>query len=368
MVYLVCFAASLLFAYCAEQSKKKFPFIMFSIISIAIPVLLAGFRDISIGTDTVQYYNNLWGVAIRSKSLGSFLSIYSNFSSNEFAYALIMGITAKTTGNYHVFLTIVHVIIITGVYAGAFRLKKYAKPVFTLALFYLLYYNHSLNIIRQYMAMAILFAATIDILERKYIRYLIAFVFAFLMHNSAVLGILPLLIFIFLYPRKRITKVPLWRRILIIVLIIAVTVSFFPLARFFIRIGLVNSKYSIYLTEENETSYGTARLLLAFEMILLMVKWVKIRKSVEYANFFLISTIAFFSLYQLAPFIMFGKRIAGYFSLYNIVTLGMAVNANKIKSNRVIIAIGILAVALVYWFFIYVRANASQTYPYVLGF
>ena len=51
MIYLACFAVSGFFAYLANRTDKRRMFLLFSFISILIPVLLAGFRAYSIGID-----------------------------------------------------------------------------------------------------------------------------------------------------------------------------------------------------------------------------------------------------------------------------------------------------------------------------
>ena len=139
MVYLLCFAASALLAYWAQKAKTKRKLVFFSILSIGITVALAGLRGLSVGTDTSHYYEQLWQTALRSRSFFAFMKSYwTHYPSREMIYALLMGASAKLTGNFHVFLTLVHLIVVGGVYIGAFRLRRYTSPAFLLLLFYLL--------------------------------------------------------------------------------------------------------------------------------------------------------------------------------------------------------------------------------------
>ena len=166
MVYLVCFGISVFFANLAKKTENRKRFIFWSILSILVTVLLAGLRDISIGIDTSNYYDNSWKTAVGSSSFWRFMVLYHRaYRAKEYLFAILIGLIAKTTRNYHVFLFAVHLIIVGGFYIGAFRFRKHADPVFSLLLFYLLYYNHSLNVFRQYMAMSILFAAAADLEE-----------------------------------------------------------------------------------------------------------------------------------------------------------------------------------------------------------
>lgn len=367
MIYLVCFGVSVLFAHLANKARNRYSFFLWSFISIIVPVMLAALRDYSIGIDTLMYYNGWWTDAVRAGSLFRFLRVYSHTASMEYLYAALLGIGVTFGKNFRVFLFCVHLVIVGGTYMGAFRLKHHAAPELTLSLFYLLYYNYSLNASRQHMALAVLFAAAVYLEQKKYLHYGILCVVAFFFHNSAILGVMPLALYIFLYPSKRMENVPIWRRILLLALIFVAVIGFNPIARFLINLGIGRSKYLVYLDQENESSYGTARLLLLVEMSVLVVYWKQIKRSDSCANFYLYSTIAFFVLYQMAPLIAYGKRIAAYFAMYNAVTLGMMVRSNKIKSNRVILTFGILLGAFAYWYFIYVRSNGSRTYPYIFG-
>ena len=128
-------------------------FILLSVFSVGITVVLAGLRDISIGIDTHNYYYHSWNNAMLFE--GPFLNYIKFFVLNsrerfELLFGVLVGIVAKTTGSYSVFLLLVHSIIVGGVYIGAFRMRDHSEPDFTLLLFYLLYYNQSLNIFRQY--------------------------------------------------------------------------------------------------------------------------------------------------------------------------------------------------------------------------
>ena len=367
-IYLLCFAVSVFFAWRAEKTTSKSLFIACSILSIAPTVLLAGLRDISVGIDTANMYYNSWQVATRAKSFWYFIWLYSwGFRAEEFLFAFLLGAIQKTTGNFNVFLTVMHLIIIGCVYIGAFRLRRYCSPSLVLLLFYLFYYNHSLNILRQYVAMAILFAGTADIIERHYWRFLLIAFLAFMAHNTAVIGILPLLFFILLYPNNRLRAVSLDKRLALCVLVILGAIFVQPLVQVLIRVGLLGNKYQSYLETEGTDSYLVARVLVFLELIgivLFRYSWADYK---PYTGFFAFCTFVFGVLYQIAPSIPYGKRIPAYFSLINLVSLGILCTCQKKKSNRIIMRAVIVAAALSYWLLMYGYLNTSRTIPYVLG-
>jgi len=429
MAYLICFAASTVLAYFANKTSDRKKFWMLSAISILIPVLLAGLRDYEIGIDTISYMSKkrYWLGAASAESLGEYMEYYMGIGYGEPLFALLCGMIGQTFGNYSVFLFVVHAIIITGVYIGAYRFRKEVNPAMVLLLFYLVFYNHSLNIMRQYMAMAIVFAALADIPQKKYIRYSIAVVIAMMFHTSALLGFGAIVIHWYLYcdwkgcvgkvkrAGKRIGHVllpnrkterkiknqrlakftafirklfdncknaynavctqvekiePVVRRrqvILFSAMLLLVLLAN-PLCRLVIRMGFLHEKYLWYLdmSKAEHTTLITLFLLLEMSVLLLWHKY--LRKSSRLFDFFFANTGTYLILHQISSFIVYGKRVAAYFALANLVTIAMIPRMYKDKKRRVIVYVLVLCVVIFYWFYTYILRNASQTYPYALVF
>lgn len=369
MIYLISFLLSILFAYFAKRSKNRTAFVFFSILSIAVTVLLAGLRHVSIGIDTSNYYSNSWAKAVnfRNLSLLEYLQVYVLGSRERFEllYAVLMGVVVRIAPNFQVFLTMVHLVIITGVYIGAFRMRKHAAPEFTLLMFYLLYYNHSLNIFRQYMAMAIIFAAVADIENRKHFRYLVFVGIAFLIHNSGVIGLAPLLIYRVLYPRNPNKRVSARKKWFTCILIVGGTVLFVPLVRLLINWSILSRKYLYYFNGEEANSYTLAILFIMVEAVAIAFLWKRFHRGDSMSDYFLFCSIAFLAMYIIATSINYGRRIASYFAFLNIISLGIVVKTQPTLKEKRIVRTGIILVVLVYWLYVYAFRNASQTMPYL---
>ena len=324
MIYLLFFCISVFFAHLAKRSKKKNFFIFYSIVSIALPVLLAGLRNVSIGIDTSNYYEGSWTKAmlLRDVPIQDYIQIYlqKSFDRFEILFGVLIGFVARTTGNYQVFLTLVHLIIITCVYIGAFRMKKHVAPELTLLLFYLLYYGKSLNIYRQYMAMAILFAVTADLEERKHLRYIVFTLIASLIHNSALIGFLPLLIFRVLYPSNSLKQTSIYKKMFTCAVIFGGVGCFIPFVRFLMNVGILSSKYQFYLDGEQASSYKLALLFIMVEFVGLLVFYKGFIRNNTYSDFYFFSSVAFLVLYIMGTSLSYGGRIAAYLSNINIVS------------------------------------------------
>lgn len=371
MIYLLCYAISILLAYTAKHTKNRSDFIVISILSISVTALLAGMRDLSIGTDTINYYTHplYWDGAVNSAGLIDYLKHFaatSRTSVPEVVFALLIGVVQKTTGNYNVFLFIVHLVIVGCVYIGAFRLKDHADPVFTLAVFYLLYFGQTLNIYRQYMALAILFAILRDLEERHDKRYLIITAIAFFIHNTAILGIVPLLLYRILYPNNTHKFVPLIKKMALFSIIVIASASLIPVLRILIDMGIIKRNFLWYLNIENRESHALVLLFLMVEAIGILLFLRRYRK-LEHSDFFIFCSISFAALTYVGSFIKYGDRLAEYFSLINIISIGMIVKCQQSRENRVIVRGAALFVVLFYWLYVYAINNSSNTMPYLWG-
>lgn len=378
MVYLVCFGFSVLMAYFANRAKDRRAFIFLSALSIIVPVLLAGLRDYSIGIDVKNYLSmeRFWAGAIRAESLGDYLAFYLDKGYREPLFALFIGAIAQFTGEYRAFLLLAHLVIVSGVYIGACRLKKYARPEMTLLLFYLLYFNNSLNIIRQYMAMALVFAFCADLLDKKYIRYLVVVLIASLVHTTALLSLVPLVYHIILYTRRDLRPAPWLRKTVLYALLVVGIVSFIPLVNFAMDIGLLGTKYAFYFkTEFTRMSY-TRLGLHALECVAIVLCYKKLKKTHDNYDFLLLVTATFMAFHQLAPMIQYGQRIAIYFAFLNIVllsTLPQVLSGAKLRlfgkslALQPVLYAAIIAFSAYYWYYQYVLGNSSETVPYLFG-
>lgn len=385
MIYLVCFAGSVALAYFANKAKDRKLFWLFSALSILLPVLLAGLRDYSIGIDVKNYLNmdRFWAGAIRAESLGDYLKYYLSLGLREPLFALFIGAIAQFTGEYRVFLFLSHLIIMVCVYIGAFRMRHKVRPELVLFVFYVLYFNNSLNIIRQYMALAIIFAFFADLEQRKFLRYLLVVLACSLIHTTAILSFACLIVYLLLYPRKQISTVKTWYLLGLSALVVIGTVCLLPAVKFLMQTGILSSKYNYFFTDEYTRISYTRLALLVIEAAGIIFCYKKFRNDVPHSAYYIVHTVIFMCMQQLAQFVVYGHRLVLYFALPNIVTIlsiprmmsDMKLQLPVLgtitldsKKLRVLAYVIILALTCYYWYYQYVGARSSETYPYIFGF
>lgn len=370
MMYLVCFALSVLFAYLAHRTKSRRNFYLFSIISIALPVLLAGLRHYEVGIDTMNYYTKslYWAGAMRADSLLEYLKYYFSKGFGDPLFALMIGVVAQTTGSFTVFLLLAQTIIMAGVYIGIFRHRKYVNPAFVLAIFHLFFFNSTLNVMRQYMAMAVLFAFLADIPQKNWKRYLAGVYIAMMFHSTAIIGVAPLFLYAVLEFKKDKGLSPLKREIAVSGLMLAVVVLFVPIIRFLTSINLLNDRFLFFLEDDAVSPAVIMMGVLAIGLAGAFLFLKQIRKNCPSADFYIFNSMVYMVLLQLTFFIAYGKRIGLYFAFADLITIGLVEKAPTDRKMRWIVRGGLLAVALVYWLYVYWLRNASETFPYRLVF
>jgi len=396
VAYLICFAISSYCAFlaCREEGKKKF--FLFSALSILLPVLLAGLRDYSIGIDTSNYYDmeRYWATASVSDSLWEYMAFYHTRGLGEYFFALLVGIMGQT-GSFTLFLLVVHAWIIIWVYIGAYRLRKHVQPWLILLLFYLAFFSHSLNVMRQYMALSFMFAFLMDLSQKKYLRYLIAVAIATMFHTSGLLSVGILIVHWLMYGDYGKLRIKQdfslrQRQIFIFIAVAVMVVIFNPLVRLLIGTGLLHKKYMFYVKNPFKGYNLLVILFLLVEMVAIWIlrKGLKERKPIF--EFFYTLSVVYFLLYQLTAVVVYGKRIAACCALSNLVTLAMLPQGlNDVvtvelpgwlggrhitvfrfpenfdeKKKRILGIVLVIGGVFAYWLYVYAFRNSSETMPY----
>ncbi len=367
MIYFLCYAVSLLLLWLAYRAKRKIVKRILFVLSVAIPVFLAGARDYTVGIDTKNYlrYYNFLSRANDIETLFFYATHYNN-GSGEWLFTLLNWLSIKSPWGFRTFLFVSHGVIMSCIFIGAHRLRKYVNPILVVFLFYFLYYDYSLNILRQYIAMSVLFAVLADILEGNYKRYLIVTFIAFTIHSSAIIGILPLLIYIYIKRKSKVTeKFSKFRMGLVITATIAVVVLLEPLMKLATLLGFGN--YNFYFQSDMATPALFSLYFLILEMIGVILYSKPYKKRFKYADFFLTITIVFIAIQQVSWFLAFGRRISMYFSYANMITLASLSKSQKEKNNRLVCTGVIVLAVLLYWGYGILLKNPNGTLPYSMG-
>ena len=116
MIYLIVFCLSLFFLNKSRHSRGAAK-VLYAAAGLLIPAMLAGLRDVTIGTDTGGYPSSVFQFASHSRSLAA--AIAWNEGMVENLYVAIAYFCAYITKDFNFFLTVVSLITLSLVYGGA---------------------------------------------------------------------------------------------------------------------------------------------------------------------------------------------------------------------------------------------------------
>ncbi len=180
-VFLVVQAGMLIATFaCAEKKNSR----ILLIIAILISGIAVGMR-FNIGIDTPKYAE--WVITLGNRS--SFQEALQ-WTDHERSFVFLSYFTYKITGSYRL-LFLVYAIATAGFFlTGLWNFRKEVDIVPSL-LYYIVFlqWNSMCNIMRQSLAMAIIFWGFQFIRDRKTIKYILSVLLATVFHTSAIVSI-----------------------------------------------------------------------------------------------------------------------------------------------------------------------------------
>lgn len=366
-VYLFGFFLSLFFVYLSQKNVGKISSFLI-VLGIVIPCAIAGFRDPSIGTDVQVYVKPLFE---RAKESANFLEYYNSniyyyswradpVKTFEIGYLVLNYIIAKLFGVLWVMLFAIHAIIIIPLYK-ALKLYSNKFPLWIgMATFYFMFYNRSLNVMRQWMALSLLFYAFHYLQNKNYLKYSIFVLFSILFHNSAVVGFGIMLIYI--YVNNKQDSIRIFNVFIIIGIGLACLLGTDIIVNILVRIGIV--EYSSYIS--GDVSFLPSQIILRFPLIILFVyDWRRLKSIEKDAYIYLIFVIFDILTSQLSSVNQVSGRIALFFSMYNILIYPQICTVSKFKNNNYVRTVYLMGYLFLYWWVQYVYMGYNATVPYI---
>lgn len=342
--YILIFSFSILFAYLSHRYRHNiFISIMFYMIAAVPLIVAAGYRDITIGSDT-----NAYPVTVFENRKYFSFSLYGII---EPLYCFLGYITYILHGSFYTLLLITHSIIIGGFFWAFWRLRKTSPLWLSTSFFCFLYYNTSIQISRQALAIAIVFLGFTYLREKKLYVFLLSVIIAFLFHRSAIGAIL--FIPFFYYNKEK------WIQQAVL---LGVIITFFMFAEVLSNLTFIQGfdKYESYYNGfyEGKLSYSELLLRITFLLFLFYVSRWKCNKSI-----ILLFLVEFFlNLFQVKSRWL-GRIGMPIFILY-FYYIPCLLTIKKRMTNQYAPHIIIISFVLLYWWFVFVYGNAGSTVPY----
>ncbi len=178
MAYLLNIIIACICAYAAEKRNNR----VMLFFTAAVLSLFCGLRNTGIGVDTIHYYDFLSVVHTREITYGS-----------DIGFSVISYILMSFLEDPHTALLIFAVITNCLIIYRLWDFRDRASFALMVFIYSAIHYPYTFNIVRQFLAIAVVFWATRYIERNKYFKYILANIIAATLHTSA------LVCFVFLF-------------------------------------------------------------------------------------------------------------------------------------------------------------------------
>lgn len=265
--YLVCFTMTPLFTYFSEKSikaKKYYRAIIYAIIAILIPSIIAGVRHMSVGVDGEVYvrpYFNLF----KTFTLKDVILRSSNYNL-EPLFGILLYICGFFSNNPNIVLFIIQILITTVLYWTAYRNRNEMSMTIFMLVYSLVFFAKSLNIMRQSISLAFFILSLSYLKEGNLKNTFISFFIAMLFHTSIIiLSILYMLYFLNKKNNSTVIKITFLLAILFFIIIFSMFLN--EIISFLVNIEILPERYYMYSQQIESVDFNFSWLMYNFLLL-----------------------------------------------------------------------------------------------------
>lgn len=312
-VYIIMLIVSLFFIYLSGKSNDKKIKIICTILSV-VPFILISALRYDVGTDYfyryVPDYNNIVNGV--------------NVDNLEIGFRLLIKLCILITKDYQILFVLTSIITIT---LFMYTMHKQSKDIILSVCIFLLggFFFQSLNILRQYMAIAMVFFSYRYLLKNKYWIFILGVTLAFFIHNASIVC----LILLILKDREIFN----FKNVLIIALIIFILGT--PLINMFKSV-IENTRFNVYI--DSVYDRGEMRKLTILSNLILYIFMYALYIVRKKNNKITKEDILYINMQGLTlTFIMLSSkfylffRIAYYFMIFQIISIPYFIKTIDLK-------------------------------------
>lgn len=345
-VYFCCLIASLLIVEISriKALKKYSNKIKFASV---IPFLIISALRYDVGTDYMYRY------------VPSYNLIKNGFDieSLEYAFKLLIKFCTMISSNYQILFIITTFIILIPIF---YVMTKKSKCMELSILIFFLggFFFQSMNILRQYIAIACLLLGYNFIIEKKYIKFLFFYLLAISFHTASIVAIL----FLFINSKKEI-KVP-------IVILISITIFIFndqiaQVVRSIINItrfsGYLGTSYDV----EDISYFNFFKQLVIYIFLAYLFYINKDNSRKDKLSIFLLNVQGVAIIfYSLSSIISLFARVYFFFSIFQIISIPLFITYTKKKDNFYFYIFIVLILYSLFFVNSNILRNDNEVVPY----
>ena len=374
MEYFFVFLITIALVYLYEHSWKKSSTVALLILELTIillPSLLGGFRNITVGTDNLNYYNFFQYTASHGlkESLGS--TYFSVEVELEKGFILFMWLVSRLGDSFFYFAFTTSFVTFLLVFEAIKYFKERYSMTIMVMMYLFIYYCPLYNYVRQGIALAIIFFAYRYVENKQFFKYVLLVLVASMLHSSAIVSIFIYVIFFFK------EKIRFNKYVVLVVAVVFILIVIGPnlinnLLVQLSKVGIRSEtllKYARRFSYINQYSFVPVHMLRALPQLIVSTFFLKkiIGLDEQIKGYYILCWVQFFFMILGCAFEPF-SRISLYFN-YSVFILLPAISKCQInKSARLFFNAGLTVYCVVYWM-IFTVLNyygfSSPVYPYI---
>ena len=364
--YIVILLINLLLAYFAERSfanNKKITYLMTSLIVIA-NTIFAGCRDFGIGIDTTVYIDKYFDNA---EDLLGFANISD--TDNDFGFWCLAYIANLISDDSQSLLLVIAFFINSLIFISICQYRNRFNFNICIAtlLFDMVFFCHTLNLMRQFCAIAILVFAFSQFIKKRYLVYIVLQVIALSFHKTSFVFLAVPLSWYISFVESNKLKI-IYSLSVICLLFISIT-SFFYVLSVIGDSGIINEIYADRYSSSGDyvrTTKFSGTGIIKYSIIIFNVFYIiyaKIKNVIDKNLFFFILILFIFTtlLKELGTIVSFVDRLGMYFSVIYYILTSVIMSSKKIPKPLTII---IIMIIFWDWYQLYVIGGGGDVYPY----
>ena len=365
--YIIIFIINLLLSYVANNfynKNIKGLSVLCLIMLITTNVVFSGFRDFGVGLDTNVYIDRFFSSAQSLKSLKDFLMF-----EEDKGYLVLAYLASLFSDESQSLLVVTSLFIQVMFYLAIWQYKKVSNISIFLAtaFFCILFYRHTLNLMRQFCAIVLLSYAFSLYIQGKRQAYLILQVLAYFFHSSSVL-------FVFVPVLWEMSKIENDRKkyiyyIIFTVVLLAFISSYYYFISLFGNMGIISDVYSDrynasgdFIAEGGQTKLGIRRLIrYCYPVAFAFYAIYKKALDNKLLFFVLALTTASSLLQSLSLQVLFVDRLAFYFGFVAFIFTTKIFMSHRIST---VVKVVVIFLYVLDWYNLYILGGGGDIIPY----
>ncbi|MBF2708187.1 EpsG family protein [Flavobacterium soyangense] len=362
--YILLLVLTTLFAYFADLLFKKHhsQSIVFIIGIVVVYTVIAGLRDFGIGIDTNVYIEDYFDTAKSLVSIKDFLTI----ESMDKGFLFICWISSLISSDKQVVLVVVEFWIIAFTMHGVYMLKKNhgVKLWIFVFLYFFMFFGYSINLMRQFCAMSLLFWGFAWLRKGNWKVYALTQVVAYYFHSSSVVFlIVPIVYFLSSIKNVRFRN---YITIASLIVFIFIMSSFIYFLTLFGDFKIVSDVYTDRYGQNSDfnTTAGSSNILLLsymFEFFLLYIASINKRMPVSYKYILVTLYCINFLLIQLHFITAYLDRLSYYIGLVYMTYLVYVLEDKRINP---LLRVTVVCFTIFFSYRIFIENGGAEIYPY----